>query len=110
MYKSFLIKYAEIGVKGKNRYIFEDALVNNAQKALDKIDGDFKVRKEYGRVYADANAEYDFDEAIETLQSVFGIAGICPMVQLELVEFDELAKQLWTLWTKYMRKKISLSK
>ena len=26
-YKSFLIKYAEIGVKGKNRYLFEDALV-----------------------------------------------------------------------------------
>ena len=25
-FKSFLIKYAEIGVKGKNRYLFEDAL------------------------------------------------------------------------------------
>ena len=43
MYKSFLIKYAEIGVKGKNRYIFEDQLVKNAQRALDKIDGDFKA-------------------------------------------------------------------
>ena len=27
MYKAFLIKYGEIGVKGKNRYLFEDALV-----------------------------------------------------------------------------------
>ena len=27
MYKSFLIKYAEIAIKGKNRYLFEDALV-----------------------------------------------------------------------------------
>ena len=105
MYKSFLIKYAEIGVKGKNRYIFEDALVNNAQKALDKIDGDFKVRKEYGRVYADANAEYDFDEVIETLKSVFGIAGICPMVQLELVEFDELAKAVVDFVDKVYEKK-----
>ena len=26
-FKSFLIKYAEIGVKGKNRFLFEDALV-----------------------------------------------------------------------------------
>ena len=26
MYKAFLIKYGEIGVKGKNRYLFEDAL------------------------------------------------------------------------------------
>ena len=105
MYKSFLIKYAEIGVKGKNRYIFEDARVNNAQKALDKIDGDFKVRKEYGRVYADANAEYDFDEVIETLKSVFGIAGICPMVQLELVEFDELAKAVVDFVDKVYEKK-----
>ena len=26
MYKAFLIKYAEIGIKGKNRHLFEDAL------------------------------------------------------------------------------------
>ena len=26
-FHSFLIKYGEIGIKGKNRYIFEDALV-----------------------------------------------------------------------------------
>ena len=52
MFKSFLIKYAEIGVKGKNRFLFEDALVDNARRALDKVDGDFKVTKEYGRIYA----------------------------------------------------------
>ena len=28
MYKAFLIKYAEIAIKGKNRYLFEDALVS----------------------------------------------------------------------------------
>ena len=54
MFKSFLIKYAEIGVKGKNRFLFEDALVDNARRALDKVDGDFKVTKEYGRIYATA--------------------------------------------------------
>lgn len=94
MYKSFLIKYAEIGIKGKNRYIFEDALVNNAQRALDKIEGDFKVRKEYGRIYATANSEFDFDEAVDALKTVFGIAGICPMVQLDVVEFEELADEV----------------
>ena len=26
MFKAFLVKYAEIGIKGKNRYLFEDAL------------------------------------------------------------------------------------
>ena len=27
MFKAFLIKYGEIGIKGKNRYLFEDALI-----------------------------------------------------------------------------------
>ena len=26
MVRAFLIKYAEIGIKGKNRYVFENAL------------------------------------------------------------------------------------
>ena len=30
-FHSFLIKYGEIGIKGKNRYIFEDALVRQIQ-------------------------------------------------------------------------------
>lgn len=94
MFKSFLIKYAEIGIKGKNRYLFEDALVDNAQSALDKIDGDFKVTKEYGRIYAVANAEYDYDETVDALQHVFGIVGICPMVQVEDNGFEELASEV----------------
>ena len=35
MYKTFLIKYAEIAIKGKNRYIFEDALrISNISFAM----------------------------------------------------------------------------
>ena len=94
MFKSFLIKYAEIGVKGKNRYIFENALVDNAKRALDKIDGDFSVTKENGRIYAIAEGDYDFDEAVDALQHVFGIVGICPMVQIEDNGFDDLAEQV----------------
>ena len=33
-YHSFLIKYAEIGIKGKNRYMFEDALVKQIRFCL----------------------------------------------------------------------------
>ena len=39
MYKAFLIKYGEIGVKGKNRYLFEDALVRQIRFALEKVEG-----------------------------------------------------------------------
>ena len=38
-YHSFLIKYAEIGVKGKNRYMFEDALVRQIRYALKECGG-----------------------------------------------------------------------
>lgn len=34
MFKAFLIKYGEIGIKGKNRYIFEDALIKQIKYAL----------------------------------------------------------------------------
>ena len=33
-YDAFLIKYAEIGIKGKNRHIFEEALVRQIRIAL----------------------------------------------------------------------------
>ena len=94
MFQSFLIKYAEIGVKGKNRYLFENALVDNAKRALDKIDGAFQVTKENGRVYATALSYYDYDEAVEALQHVFGIVGICPMVQIDDNGFEDLAEQV----------------
>lgn len=91
MYKAFLIKYGEIGVKGKNRYLFEDALVRQIRFALKKIDGKFEVSKENGRIYAVATEEFDYDEAVEALKTVFGIVGICPVVQIEDNGFDDLA-------------------
>lgn len=94
MFKAFLIKYAEIGVKGKNRYVFEDALVNRIKIALEKVDGEFEVSKVSGRIYATAQGEFDYDEAICALTKVFGIVGICPLVQIEDNGFDDLAEQV----------------
>ncbi|MDO5417110.1 MAG: tRNA uracil 4-sulfurtransferase ThiI [Lachnospiraceae bacterium] len=93
-YQSFLIKYAEIGIKGKNRYMFEDALVKQIRFALKSVDGQFEVTKESGRIYANALSEFDFDETVEALKRVFGISGICPMVQVEDEGFEELKKQV----------------
>lgn len=92
MFKAFLIKYGEIGIKGKNRYLFEDALVRQINYALKKIEGDFFVSKENGRIYAEARASFDYDEAVEALQRVFGIVGICPVVQLDDTGFDDLSE------------------
>ena len=62
MFTAFLIKYAEIGVKGKNRYLFEDALVNNIRYQLKTVDGNFTVRKENGRIYVETEGDYDYEE------------------------------------------------
>lgn len=94
MYKAFLIKYGEIGVKGKNRYLFEDALVHQIRYALKEVDGEFNVTKENGRIYATAVSDFDYDEAVAALKRVFGIIGICPVVQIEDNGFDDLAKHV----------------
>ena len=94
MYKAFLIKYGEIGVKGKNRYLFEDALVRQIRYALKEVDGEFNVTKENGRIYATAVSDFDYDEAVAALKRVFGIIGICPVVQIEDHGFDDLAKHV----------------
>ena len=64
MAQGFLLKYAEIGVKGKNRYKFEDALCDQIRLRLSGIDGDFTVQKESGRVFVQADGDFDFDEVI----------------------------------------------
>ena len=92
MFTAFLIKYAEIGIKGRNRYLFEDALVQQIKYALKKCEGQFTIRKNQGRIYVDAQTEFDFDEVVEHLQMVFGISGICPVVYVEDEGFEKLCE------------------
>lgn len=92
MFQAFLIKYAEIAVKGKNRYVFEDALVKQITRSLKDVDGSFNVYKTQGRIHVDVKSEdYDYDEVVGALTKVFGISAICPVVVLEDNGFDELA-------------------
>ena len=88
---AFLIKYGEIAIKGKNRYMFEDALMRQIRFAMKPV-GDFDVRKESGRMFVEGKGEFDYDEAVEALQKVFGIVGICPMVVEETKDIDHLRK------------------
>ena len=92
MFTSFLIKYAEIGVKGKNRYLFEDALVHQIKYALKRCEGTFEVHKAQGRIYVDALTEFDYEDTVAQLGTVFGISGICPVVVVEDEGFEQLGK------------------
>jgi thiamine biosynthesis protein ThiI len=81
LYNILIVKYGEIGVKGKNRYIFENKLIKNVKNILKPI-GKFNVYKEYGRIYVDLDG-YDYEEVVEEVRKVFGIVGVCPAVRAE---------------------------
>lgn len=93
-FHSFLIKYGEIGIKGKNRYLFEDALVRQIRFALKDVDGNFQVHKSQARIYVDCEGEYDYEDTVEHLQRVFGLVGICPVVRMEDQGFEQLKKDV----------------
>lgn len=93
-FHTFLLKYGEIGVKGKNRYIFEDALVRQVRYALKKVEGEFHVYKSQARIYVDCEGEYDYDDTVEHLKKVFGLVGICPVVRMEDRGFEALKEDV----------------
>lgn len=103
-YKAFMIKYAEIGTKGKNRYIFEDILVKNINRKI-KNYGDFYIRKEQGRIFIEAKSDYDYEDVVGALTKVFGIVGICPIVVEEDTSFEAIKEKVIEYVDKAYRKK-----
>jgi thiamine biosynthesis protein ThiI len=94
MYQAFLIKYGEIGIKGKNRRLFEDALIRNIKTALSRVEGEFEILREQGRVYVEAKSDFDYDSTVEALRKVFGIVEICPACLTQERDFDKLSKEI----------------
>ena len=90
-YKAFLIKYAEIGLKGRNRSYFEDCLVNQVRQNLSVL-GEYRVRKEQGRVYVDCPEGYDYDETVDCLSKIFGIVAFMPVMEIESTDFSDISK------------------
>lgn len=94
MFRAFLIKYGEIGIKGKNRFIFENALCDQIRFALKDVEGTFEVTKEQGRIYVEVEGEYDYEETVDALTRVFGITAICPVKLVDNADWDNLTKEV----------------
>ena len=92
MYQAFLVKYAEIGIKGKNRYKFENALCTQMERTLKPVDGEFHVQRQQGRIFVEAKGDFDEEDVIEALRHVFGISGICPVNVIEDKTWESVAK------------------
>ncbi len=91
MFKAFLIKYAEIGLKGKNRYLFENALRDRILEVLSPL-GHYIVSKEQGRIFVECPDSYEYEDTIEALQRVFGISSICPVVVIDSLDWETLTQ------------------
>jgi thiamine biosynthesis protein ThiI len=73
---TYLIRYAEIALKGKNRKEFEQKLVSNIKKILKFKDSEIKVKRLQGRMLAEADEQLDFSR-------VFGISSYSPCLQIK---------------------------
>ena len=67
--------YHEIGLKGRNRNFFEDALARNMRRAL-RGTGYLKLRQGFGRVVVDMKEDGRIELAAERMARVFGLAYI----------------------------------
>lgn len=91
IYRAFLIKYGEIGLKGKNRHVFENILCEQIRFHLRSL-GEFEVLREQGRIFVSCPEQYDYEETIKELGKVFGVTGICPVVVIETTDWDKITE------------------
>lgn len=76
MKQIILVRYGEIILKGLNRPVFEDKLVNNIKKTISGI-GKVTLIKSQGRIYIEPVEEgYDFDAAVDKVIRVFGVVSV----------------------------------
>ena len=95
LYKSFLIKYSEIGLKGNNRGKFEDALIEQISKKISSDSYVFNIYKEQERIYLDFKSDFDYENVVDKLSKVFGIYDICPVYKFQYEnEYDYLKNKV----------------
>lgn len=92
MYDVLLVKYGEIGLKGRNRRDFEERLATNLRHAAQEFPG-VEVEREYGRIAVRPAGD---PELTERLCSVFGVVAVSPAVEagLDLEAIVEAGKKL----------------
>ncbi len=77
-----VIHYAEVGLKGENRSMFESQLMRNIKRALADA-GIGLVRRFHGRFALVLPRDYDWELLESRLKNVFGVAYFAPAVLTE---------------------------
>ncbi|HKM39391.1 MAG TPA: tRNA uracil 4-sulfurtransferase ThiI [bacterium] len=81
-----LARYGEIGLKGKNRRMFENRLIKRMEQSLTGLPLQ-NIRRTYGRIYLTMVGETE--EALRRLTHVFGLVGVSPTVSAGL-DLDQI--------------------
>lgn len=80
MYELILVRYGELGLKGKNKAQFINRLVLNIKRGIKGL-APREVVSTWGRVWVPVID--DLDQTIERLQQVFGIYSVSPVIKTE---------------------------
>ena len=88
MRKALLIKYAEIGLKGRNRKEFEDILISNIKRSTG-----WNVSWRWGRILV--NIDWEIED-ISKISKVFGIQNFSRafVVDLDMKEIEDAAVEV----------------
>ncbi len=80
MDKLAILKYSEIALKKKNRFMFENILIQNIEKRLENYE--YEIEKSYGRLYLN----YNDDRVVQIMRDTFGLIGVsvCTKVELDI--------------------------
>lgn len=86
-YNAFLLRYHEIAIKGKNRRMFENKLVDSVHRLLKGIEN-LRVKNQRGRIIVHLKEWADFKEeelelAIAQLRKCFGLESFSPVICVE---------------------------
>lgn len=87
-----LIRYGELGLKGKNKSVFITRLSNNIRASLRGLHG-WSVRSTWGRLWVEVERE-QYQAAVERLTKIFGVYSLSPVLR-SARDVEALSDQAW---------------
>lgn len=84
--KSILLRFGELYLKGNNRYIFENKLIENIKFSLKNFT--YKFEKTFGRYIISNYSQSEEYEIIKKLKNVFGLHSLSIAEEVDSIEED----------------------
>lgn len=91
MKEIILIKNGELALKGLNRMNFENALIKNIKTSINGLGATNITRAQSTITIEPVDEDYPFEEALERIKKVFGIAAFCRAAACNK-DMDEILK------------------